>query len=177
MVRILGVAGSPHGVSSTRVAVEIAINAAGKAGVEVELLDLGAVDVPFFHVDKDFPELDEIRRKFASSDGFVVGSPEYHGSYSGVLKNLLDHLGFEEFDGKIVGLVSTGSSFNALNHLRTVFRWVHAWVLPTQVLARHADYVEATGEITNPKVRARLEALGREVAHYARVMKENPPPG
>lgn len=48
---------------------------------------------------------DIFRSKLKGAQGIVIATPEYHGSYSGVLKNALDLCGFDEFEGKIVGLV------------------------------------------------------------------------
>ncbi|MBI4392426.1 MAG: NAD(P)H-dependent oxidoreductase [Euryarchaeota archaeon] len=175
MVKILGVVGSLREGSNTRRAVDAVLQAAKAAGAETSMLDLAEVEVPMFHPERFSPEFDPIRQRFAEADGFVIGSPEYHGSYSGTIKNLLDHLSMGDFDRKAVALVSTGSSFNALNDLRTVFRWLHAWVLPSQVLVRHVESDEMTGEITNAKVRVRLEELGHELSHWAMVFREHKP--
>ncbi len=42
----------------------------------------------------------------AGAQGIILGTPEYHGSFSGVLKNALDLMGFDEFEGKMIGLWS-----------------------------------------------------------------------
>ena len=39
------------------------------------------------------------------AQGIILGTPAYHGSFSGVLKNAMDLMGFDEFGGKIIGLV------------------------------------------------------------------------
>ena len=44
------------------------------------------------------------------ADGIIFCSPEYHGSYTGVLKNAVDHF-WEEFRKKPIGVVSTGSGY------------------------------------------------------------------
>lgn len=56
--------------------------------------------------DASYPDsLGALRVLVKSADGIVLSTPEYHGSFSGVLKNALDLMGFEEFEGKMIGLV------------------------------------------------------------------------
>jgi len=56
----------------------------------------------------------------------VNSQPEYHGGVSGVLKNALDLMGFEQLDSKVTGIISVlggQSNSNALNELLSM-RWV-----------------------------------------------------
>jgi multimeric flavodoxin WrbA len=59
-----------------------------------------------------------------AAQGIILATPEYHGGYSGVLKNALDLMGFEEFEGKVRGLVGVSGggmgAFGSLNNLRAV---------------------------------------------------------
>jgi NAD(P)H-dependent FMN reductase len=59
--------------------------------------------------------------KIASFDGFVIVTPEYNHSTSGVLKNAIDYL-YAEWNNKAVGFVSYGSvgGARAVEHLRLV---------------------------------------------------------
>ena len=63
----------------------------------------------------------------------ILATPEYHGGSSGVLKNALDLMGFDEFEGKMVGLVGVSGgrmgAVDALNTLRNIGRALHAWVV------------------------------------------------
>ena len=56
----------------------------------------------------DDDNLAEFLTLAAACDAFVLGTPVYHDSYSGVLKNALDHLGSASLGGKVFGLVSHG---------------------------------------------------------------------
>ncbi len=49
------------------------------------------------------------------ADGIVFGTPEYHGSMSGTLKNMFDLMSQEQLEGKIVGLVGVAGG-----HTRTI---------------------------------------------------------
>jgi NAD(P)H-dependent FMN reductase len=95
---------------------------------EFELVDLR--DYPLPHLDEPLPpslgqyaneHTKEWGRKIASFDGFVLVTPEYNHSTSGVLKNAIDYL-YAEWNNKAVGFVSYGSvgGTRAAEHLRLV---------------------------------------------------------
>jgi len=105
----------------------------------------------------------------------------YHGSCSGVLKNALDHCGFDEFENTTVGLLAvSGGAFpvTALEHLRSVCRALNAWVLPHQAAlprvrgAFEAATVEtAAGTVerafADGDLEDRVRKLGRRGVEYA----------
>src|SRR6476659_9536670 len=149
-VRIAGISGSRRSGSFTRVAVEIALRGAGENGAVTELIDLAKFDLPFADGDTASPDLERLRAAVKEADGIILGTPEYHGSLSGVLKNALDLMGFDEFEGKMVGLVGVSGgamgAFNALNELRNIGRALHAWVVPEQAaLAEVWKVFESSG--------------------------------
>src|SRR5699024_12018319 len=79
------------------------------------------------------------------ADAIMIGTPNYHTSYSGILKNALDHLSINEFEMKPVGLFcNSGGMRNSdpLTQLRMVMRGVHAMVIPTQVSTCDSDFVK-----------------------------------
>ena len=103
-------------------------NASLRSDVEFELVDLR--DYPLPHLDEPLPpsmgqyQNDHTRQwaeKIASFDGFVIVTPEYNHSTSGVLKNAIDYL-FAEWNNKAVGFVSYGAvgGARAAEHLRLV---------------------------------------------------------
>jgi NAD(P)H-dependent FMN reductase len=103
-------------------------NAALRSDAEFELVDLR--DYPLPHLDEPLPpslgqyQNDHTRQwadKIASFDGFVMVTPEYNHSTSGVLKNAIDYL-YAEWNNKAVGFVSYGAvgGARAAEHLRLV---------------------------------------------------------
>ena len=95
---------------------------------EFELVDLR--DYPLPHLDEPVaPAAGQYQNehtkawanKIASFDGFVIVTPEYNHSTSGVLKNALDYL-YAEWNNKAVGFVSYGGTggARAAEHLRLV---------------------------------------------------------
>jgi FMN reductase len=176
-VRITGISGSRRAGSYTRMAVEAALIGATESGAKVELLDLRAYDLPFADgTDSTTPDLERLRASVKQADGVILGTPEYHGSVSGVLKNALDLMGFEEFEGKMVGLVGVSGgvlgAFNALNELRNIGRVLHAWVVPEQTAVAEAWKVfDKSGAVKDEKIAKRLTDVGRSVARFARLHK------
>jgi len=81
-------------------------------------------------------------------------------------------MGFEEIEGKMIGLVRVSGgqtgSLNALNSLRTIGRALHAWVIPEQVSIAEAWKVfNESGSLKDPELGKRVKEVGRQVARYA----------
>ena len=123
--------------------------------------------------ESQFPkDVFRLREEVKQAHGIILGTPEYHGGYSGVLKNALDLMGFEEFEGKMLGLlgVSGGAmgAFGAMNSLREVGRALHAWVVPEQASIPQAwQEFDDAGNLKNPKLDERVRQVGQQVARFA----------
>jgi NAD(P)H-dependent FMN reductase len=175
-LRVVGVVGSLRSGSYTRQAVRIALQGAAEMGAETHLIDLRKYDLPFCDGEHDqvagFPDALRLKAEIASAQGVILGTPDYHGSFSGVLKNALDLMGFDEFSGKVMGLVGVSGgalgTVNALNDLRKVGRSLHAWVVPQQAAVPQASqHFDANGKLDDPDYAKRLQEVGREVARFA----------
>lgn len=168
---VVAVCGSLRDESRTRDALEVAIDSVRDVGGTGEVLDLRAYDLPVFDGDEDEQgDSDAIVEKIGAADALILGTPTYHGSYSGVLKNALDYCGFDEFEGTTVGLVSVaGGSFpvRALDDLRSVCRTLDAWVLPYEAAIPNVSNAFEDGELVDEDVRERLQILGRRTVQYA----------
>ncbi|WP_238403172.1 NADPH-dependent FMN reductase [Paenibacillus mesophilus] len=97
----------------------------------VTLFDLHKRPVPLFAPDNRNPPDDNLAALKATmlrADAIVLSTPDYHGSISGVLKNAIDHLGFDHFDGKVVlAVCSTGGAvgISPLQQIQVMVRAVH----------------------------------------------------
>lgn len=175
-ITVIGICGSLRETSFTRMALQIALKGAEESGVKTELIDLRHYDLVFCNGSKneeDYPEdVAKLRKKVYEAEGILLGTPEYHGSLSGVLKNAIDLLGFKEFEGKMVGLVGVSGgdmgAVNALNSLRNIGRSLHAWVLPSQVSIPQAGQAfDSYGNVKSENLENRLKHVGRRVARFA----------
>lgn len=174
-LNIIGISGSLREGSYTRHALGVALRGAEELGARTRLLNLNDYALPFCtgKLGDNAPAgVKRLRAEVQNANGIVLGTPEYHGSYSGVLKNALDLLGFDEFEGKVVGLVGVSGGamggLQALNDLQTVLRALHAWVVPEFAALPHArtQFTEA-GQMANTTSEARLLNVGRQVARFA----------
>ena len=190
MTRIVAISGSRREGSTTRTALRVALDAAGDAGAETDLIDLGAVDLPLYHPDEDAQgDSEALTRRVREADGVLAGTPVYRGSYSSTFKNFHDFCGSDEYANTAVGLLATaggGSYGGTLEHLRSTFRNVHAWTVPHEVGIRGASSKVETGtgegaggtdgepRITDADLRRRTERLGRVVLEHAERLRERP---
>ena len=104
-VRILGIVGSPRENSNTEVMVREALRGAEEAGeVETEILLMAGKKIDTCKCcykckeNKDFcyyrydDDMHEVYEKYLPANGLIIGSPVYHLSISGILKNAIDRL-------------------------------------------------------------------------------------
>lgn len=174
-VRIAAVNGSLRSGSYTRLALQIALQGAAELGAETRVLDLSDYDLIFCDGSRDedrHPGVRQLRQDVRAAHGLLLGTPEYHGSFSGVLKNALDLMGFQEFEGKVIGLVGVSGgalgAANALTSLQIVGRALHAWIVPEQVAIPQVwKQFEPDGRLKNPGLEKRLKDVGRQVARFA----------
>jgi NAD(P)H-dependent FMN reductase len=115
----------------------------------------------------------DLRRRVRAADGILLGSPEYHNSFSGVLKNALDLMGSEELKGKLFGLlgVAGGSAgaINTLGHLRVVVRGVGGWSLPVQISIANVRNAFDGDKLVDPELEQRIRFFGRELVRFTRL--------
>lgn len=176
-LHVIGICGSLRKGSLTRQALEIALRGAEEAGATTKLIDLRDYNLIFCDGKQDesaYPEgVFRLRRDVQAARGIILATPEYHGSFSGVLKNALDLMGFEEFEGKMLGLVGVSggqAGAQGLIGLRSVGRALHAWVIPEQVSIAEAWKVfDASGNLKDPDLGKRLKEIGSQVARFARL--------
>ena len=107
-----------------------------------------------------------LKERVLAADVFVLGTPDYHGSISGAMKNFLDHF-WKEFTGKLfVPMVASHEKgLTVHDQLHTVARQCYAWSLPYAVSFMEKEDV-ANGEIVSDKFRDRLEMMMRDVQVY-----------
>jgi FMN reductase len=178
MVKIVGIAGSLRPDSYSQVALKVAIQKVQDLGAAVEILDLRQMQLPFCNGGDEYPQYPDVQRlqdAVSSADGLILVSPEYHGSVSGVLKNALDLLSFDELAGKVAGFISIlggQSNSNTLNELRVILRWVHAWSIPEQVAIGQAwQAFSPEGKIIDEKLSQRLDQFSQSLVENTRKLR------
>jgi FMN reductase len=179
MVKIVGIAGSLRPESYSQMALKVALQKVQSLGAEVELLDLRQMQLPFCDGGDEYPQYPDVKKlqqAVSEADGLILVSPEYHGSISGVLKNALDLLSFDQLAGKVTGFISIlggQNNSNSLNDLRVILRWVHAWSIPEQVAIGQAwQAFNPEGQILDQKLSQRLDLFAQSLVDNTRKLRE-----
>jgi len=137
--RILLLYGSLRERSYSRLLIEEAVRLLQVLGAEPRIFDPRELPV-VGSVGPDHPKVQELRALSLWSEGQVWCSPEMHGAITGVFKNQIDWLplelgGVRPTQGRTLAVmqVSGGSqSFNAVNTLRLLGRWMRMVTIPNQ---------------------------------------------
>ncbi len=138
--RILLLYGSLRQRSFSRLAVEEAARLLQFFGAETRIFDPSDLPFPDQVGGDDHPAVHELRELSLWSQGQVWCSPERHGQISGLMKAQIDHLplsmgAVRPTQGRTLAVmqVSGGSqSFNAVNTLRLLGRWMRMFTIPNQ---------------------------------------------
>lgn len=138
--RILLLYGSLRARSFSRLCVEEAARLLRAMGCETRVFDPSDLPLTDQVADDDHPAVHELREHAMWSEGMVWCSPERHGQISAIMKLQIDHLplnmgGMRPTQGRTLAVmqVSGGSqSFNAVNTLRLLGRWMRMITVPNQ---------------------------------------------
>ena len=138
--RILLLYGSLRARSFSRYATEEAARLLNYFGAETRIYDPSDLPLPDQVPGDKHPAIQELRELSMWSEGHVWCSPERHGQITGVMKAQIDHLplnmgGMRPTQGRTLAVmqVSGGSqSFNAVNTLRLLGRWMRMYTIPNQ---------------------------------------------
>lgn len=180
-IRILGIGGSVRAVSRNRVVTRALLDLAEEAGAETIFADVRELDLPVYN--EDIPLADQpanlhwLIRQIQAADGFIVESPNYHGTITGAIKNALDAVHIMHgnegtyFDGRPVGLAGFGgsSTANVINALYHAVRGMRGLVVPTTVAVTGNDLemTGADGRIVGDAVLTRGRAMVAEIVEIA----------
>ncbi|WP_235678625.1 arsenical resistance protein ArsH [Agrobacterium vitis] len=137
--RILILYGSLRAVSYSRLLAQEAGRLLEHFGCEVRIFDPAGLPLPDAE-PVNHPKVQELRELSAWSEGHVWVSPERHGAMTGIMKSQIDWIplsigAVRPTQGKTLAVmqVSGGSqSFNAVNQMRILGRWMRMITIPNQ---------------------------------------------
>jgi NAD(P)H-dependent FMN reductase len=177
MTNILGIAGSLRLNSySTRTLKLVLEKAATKYASETNLIDLREMELPIYNPNISSVNdkiLTCVTREVVKADSYVLASPDYHGSMSGAMKNLLDYY-WKEFAGKTFGYIvaSHEKGLTVMDQMRTAVRQCYGWSMPYGI-SIHGDHdFDQSGHITNSSLSSRLEMLARDLTVYGKLLRD-----
>ncbi|KAH6604037.1 NADPH-dependent FMN reductase ArsH [Trichoderma cornu-damae] len=181
-LRILVLYGSLRSRSFSRLLAYEAARILFRLGCDVRVYDPAGLpqkdDVQHSH-----PKVQELRQLSKWSDGHVWVSPEQHGNLTGIFKQQIDWIPLSSGSVRptqgrtlAVAQVSGGSqSFNAVNSLRILGRWMRMFTIPNQSSVPKA-YTQFTPEAEGSRMmpssnRDRLVDCMEELVKYTIVMR------
>ena len=137
--RILLLYGSLRARSYSRLVIEESARLLEYFGAEAKIFDPRGLPQPDTE-DESNPKVKELRELMMWSEGQIWCSPERHGSMTGIMKSMIDWVplslgGVRPTQGKALAImqVSGGSqSFNAVNQMRILGRWMRMLTIPNQ---------------------------------------------
>ena len=149
-------------------------------GAEVRSFD--PKDLPVFdQSSSSHPKVTEIRELSLWSEGQVWVSPEMHGNVSGVMKNQIDWIplnigSVRPTQGRTLAImqVSGGSqSFNAVNTLRLLGRWMRMITIPNQSsVAQAYNEFEDDGRMKASSYRDRVVDVLEELMRFTYLTRD-----
>jgi FMN reductase len=158
-----------------------ALNAAQRIGARIKLISGPLLQLPLYQPEN--PERGDGARflvaELALADGIIIGSPGYHGSISGLVKNALDYA--EDlrtdprpyFSGRAVGCIATAGGWpgaiNTLSALRDIVHALRGWPTPLGAAINSAENVfDVAGICQVPRIAQMLDLIAGEVMDFVR---------
>lgn len=178
--RILLLYGSLRARSFSRHATEEAARLLNYFGAETRIFDPSDLPLPDQVAGDKHPAIQELRELSMWSEGHVWCSPERHGQITGVMKAQIDHLplnmgGMRPTQGRTLAVmqVSGGSqSFNAVNTLRLLGRWMRMFTIPNQSsVAKAFEEFEANGRMKPSAYYDRIVDVMEELVRITVLMR------
>jgi len=180
--RILAFAGSTRTDSFNKKLVRVAAAGAKEAGADVTIIDLRDYAMPLY--DEDLEKKDglpsnthKLKELMLSHQGFLISSPEYNSSISGVLKNTIDwtsRQGDDEspmscFKDKVAGIMSASpgglGGLRGLVHVRAILENMGVLVIPTQVaISKAHEAFNLDGTMKDQKQEQQVKKIGANLA-------------
>ena len=178
--RILFLYGSLRERSYSRLLAEESAIIIENLGAEVRFFN--PLELPIYgSVPDTHPKVQELRELSLWSEGQVWSSPEMHGNITGIMKNQIDWIplsigAVRPTQGRTLAVmqVSGGSqSFNAVNTLRILGRWMRMFTIPNQSsVAKAYQEFNEDGTMKDSAYRDRAIDVMEELYKFTMLLRE-----
>jgi len=177
-MKLLGISGTITG-SKTAIVVQNLLEEVKKNNpeIEVEMLDMKDYDVQFCDGRNPSTYNEETKKVIdivSSADFYIIGTPIFQGSITGVLKNLFDLISPLSLRHKVMGFIATGGTYQHYlvieNQLKPIAGYFRAFVAPGYVYA-HNDHFNQQNELTDTDVLTRVKNLAEEIVYMQKSLK------
>lgn len=171
-IRLAVVIGSVRPGNYTSMAVRLAEDEARKRGATVEVVDPARLALPQPGIGPATDDAKAVRRIVEQAAGVILATPEYHGSFSSVIKLVIENLGFPSaLAGKPVALLGVAAgqigAIKSLESLAGVCTHVGALVLPGAVSVAGVQRVfDPEGRCLDPGTEKRVRSVAVNLLDY-----------
>lgn len=166
--------------SYSRLVVEEAARLLQFFGCETRIFDPSDMPLPDQVAGDDHPAVHELREHSLWSEAQIWCSPERHGQITGIMKTQIDHLplalkGMRPTQGRTLAVmqVSAGSqSFNSVNTLRVLGRWMRMFTIPNQSsVAKAYEEFDETGRMKPSSYYDRIVDVVEELVRFTVLLR------
>lgn len=177
--RILLLYGSLRERSYSRLLTEEAAGLLQAFGAETRIFDPYGLPLPD-ETDAEHPKVAELRELAFWSEGQVWCSPERHGNITGVFKSQIDWLplsigGMRPTQGRTLAVMQVcggSQSFNAVNSLRLLGRWMRMFTIPNQSSVPKAfNEFDEAGRMNPSPYYDRVVDVMEELVKFTRLLR------
>ena len=181
-LKLLGIGGSMRAESQSLAVLKHTLEIAAELGWETDLADVRALDLPLYNSDRQLADhseaLHSMLMAIRNADAYVICSPNYHGTITGAVKNLLDYVEFlgsdspGYFGGKAVGVMGVGGgAANVLNSLIHAARALDGVVVQTGVGLPHGPMDSTTNKFSDESNTKRVQQMLNQLAALTRRLR------
>lgn len=178
MMKVLGISGTIIGAKPAAVVEKILNCIYEKTGWEVELLDLAKYKVEFCdgrNIEDYSEDTQIVIQKVTEADAYIIGTPIFNGSFPAPLKNVIDLVPPNVFQGKVIGFAAGGGNPNYYlvieNQLKPIAGYLKAYVAPTYCFTNR-DSFDADNQIIDQEVLATIDQMVHEVVNLLKVVNQ-----
>ncbi len=174
-IRIVAILGSVRPGNFTSKALALVVDEIKKhRDVALDVIDPGTLDLPPPGMGGDSPIVKKLQETVKAATGVILATPEYHGSFSSVLKLVIENLGFPSVLStkpiSLLGVAAGGiGAIKSLEQLRSVCSHIGAIVLPGPVsIANVQKFIDADGRCLDMAVVDRTSKVATSLIDYIR---------
>lgn len=173
MVKIATLSGSAQQNNNTEKALAL-IHAELETIAEVEVIEIlpRMMNLAIPGSDMDGSDRPYLQKMLKEADGVILATPEYHGSFSSLMKMTIENMGYPSaLKGKPVGLLGVAGgrigAVKSLEHLRNVCAHIGALVLPGAVSIPNIRSVfDEVGNCLDPEAEELIRKVATRMVKY-----------